>query len=117
MKAGLGGAAVVILLAVSLWAFENYRQQTRETAPMLPVTFAHADHTSVNCIACHHNFIDQTGQGLCFDCHQNHPDVRGLREVQFHSLCRDCHAQRQADGDEVGPLRSCEGCHLADDAP
>ena len=39
----------------------------------LPLTFAHADHRSVNCIDCHHNFADTTGQGLCLACHRNPP--------------------------------------------
>ena len=97
--------------------FDNLRLRLRADAPMLPVTFAHADHTTVNCITCHHNFVDQSGQGLCFDCHLKHPDVRARREEQFHALCRDCHTDRQREDEEVGPLRACSACHTTDDAP
>ena len=29
--------------------------------PILPMTFAHADHPTENCIDCHHNYNDDTG--------------------------------------------------------
>ena len=44
-----------------------------DTRPLLPLTFAHLDHREVNCITCHHNFTDDTGQGLCIDCHSTDP--------------------------------------------
>ena len=110
-------AGALIALAIMLWMFDALRADLRSAAPMLPLTFAHADHTTVNCISCHHNFVDTTGQGLCFDCHLNHPDVRSRREEQFHGLCQDCHAERQRRGEDAGPLRACSGCHTGDDAP
>ena len=38
-------------------------------APILPMTFAHADHPTENCIDCHHNYNDDTGGGPCMNCH------------------------------------------------
>ena len=91
---------------------------------MLSVTFAHADHVNQQCIECHHNFIDDTGTGLCFDCHKSDPEVAELIETQFHTLCRDCHvSEARNTSDERltpaghGPLRACASCHTADNRP
>jgi hypothetical protein len=94
-----------------------WQQDLRAKRPMLPVTFAHLDHRSVNCVDCHHNFVDHTGQGLCFDCHKTDPAVNAMIEDQFHDLCRGCHEDRQRDGEESGPTRQCIDCHTADEAP
>lgn len=37
--------------------------------PILPMSFAHADHPTENCIDCHHNYNDNTGGGPCMNCH------------------------------------------------
>lgn len=112
-------AAIVILsgAVTLLLGFPALQTRLRADAPMLPVTFAHATHTTVNCITCHHNFVDSSGQGLCLDCHQHHPDVRALRETQFHTLCRDCHLEKHTLGEDGGPVRACVDCHTADEAP
>jgi hypothetical protein len=85
--------------------------------PILPMSFAHADHTNENCILCHHNYNDDTGGGPCMNCHTNEQDVWPLFERQFHDLCRTCHAQKAALGEEGGPPRHCIECHLGDDLP
>ncbi|MEE2783942.1 MAG: cytochrome c3 family protein [Pseudomonadota bacterium] len=84
---------------------------------MLAVTFAHADHTEQSCIACHHNFVDNTGAGMCFDCHKTDPTIKDLIEDQFHDLCRDCHIDQQRDGKAHGPTRQCIDCHTPDEDP
>lgn len=97
---------------------------------MLSVTFAHADHVNQQCIECHHNYVDDTGTGLCFDCHKTDPQVADLIETQFHTLCRDCHIKEARrvnssayDGaktltsDGHGPLRACASCHRPDNRP
>ena len=85
--------------------------------PILPMTFAHLDHAIVNCIDCHHNYNDDTGGGLCMNCHMTNEDVWPLLEKQFHDLCRDCHAEKAALGEDGGPPRRCVDCHLGDDLP
>lgn len=70
-----------------------------------------------NCITCHHNFVDDTGNGLCFDCHKTHPAVNLEIESQFHTLCRGCHAERRNDGEASGPVRACNHCHEPDAEP
>jgi len=85
--------------------------------PILPMTFAHEDHTTENCLVCHHNYNDDTGSGPCMNCHTNEQDVRPLLERQFHRLCRGCHADKAALGEAGGPPRHCIECHLGDDLP
>jgi predicted CXXCH cytochrome family protein len=84
---------------------------------MLVVNFAHADHLEQNCVECHHNFVDATGTGMCFDCHKTHTQVAHLIEEQFHDLCRNCHIENQAAGADHGPTRQCVSCHVKDDRP
>ncbi len=98
-----------------LWL--QWQAQLRAERPMLPLTFAHIDHRQVNCVDCHHNFIDDTGQGLCFDCHKTDASVNALMEEQFHGLCRDCHVEKQRLAEDAGPTRYCIECHTADEAP
>ena len=89
----------------------------RDHRQPLPVTFAHADHVEHNCVVCHHNFTDDTGQGFCYDCHKSTPDIVDHMEAMFHGLCRDCHVELARKGDPHGPVRACQQCHLADLRP
>lgn len=84
---------------------------------ILPMHFAHVDHRSVNCIECHHNYLDDTGDGPCMFCHVTSQELWPLLEDQFHSLCRGCHIDRAARGDGDRPPRQCIRCHLGDDLP
>lgn len=85
--------------------------------PILPMSFAHEDHTTENCILCHHNYNDNTGGGPCMNCHTTTQDVWPLFERQFHDLCRTCHAKKAADNIDGGPPRHCIECHRGDDLP
>ena len=109
----------VVVVAVAGLAVAAYRERQTmvDTRPLLPLTFAHLDHREVNCITCHHNFADDTGQGLCIDCHKTDPKVRLQIEPMFHTLCRDCHVEKHAVGKDAGPVRRCADCHTPDDAP
>ena len=104
----------VLVLASALWLL---RDEWLAHRPALPMTFAHQDHVEVGCATCHHNFVDDTGVGLCIDCHKKDPEIAGDMESMFHSLCRDCHVSRQRDGLEGGPTRACADCHQGDDLP
>ena len=112
-------AVVGILVVIAASAAYQGRQAMVDTRPLLPLTFAHLDHRAVNCITCHHNFTDDTGQGLCIDCHRTDPDVRLQIEPMFHTLCRDCHVEKHADAKDAGPVRRCADCHSVEaiDAP
>jgi hypothetical protein len=84
---------------------------------VLPMTFAHKDHIEQNCILCHHNYNDDTGTGMCIDCHLRDPEVSHLLEEQFHGLCMTCHAEKYMEGEKGGPLRRCIDCHEEDHLP
>ena len=117
----LGALLAVVWVAVEVAdGVTNDRYATapeRYEPPLLPVSFAHRDHNNFNCVACHHNFADDTGIGLCFDCHKTEPTVAHLIEDQFHDLCRGCHVDERVRGILSGPARACDACHTADDLP
>ena len=117
MKPSAWIIAGIIVAAGSLWALREFQHKLRVAAPMLPVTFAHKAHQAVNCIACHHDYVDNSGQGLCFDCHKSDPEIQALIETQFHELCWGCHVEKQAEGEDHGPTRQCSACHEADQDP
>jgi hypothetical protein len=89
----------------------------------IEVNFPHDSHTSVNCVTCHHNYVDHAGTTACIECHRNTPSrtVPVLRaanaapiksaEATFHTFCRDCHTQLALGGSKHGPTRSCSACH------
>ena len=117
MRQLLSGLGAVLTLGAGIWVLTGGQEQARRERPMLPVTFAHADHRTVSCVVCHHDYVDDSGHGLCFDCHKTDPAVSALVEEHFHGLCQGCHLERQAHGDDGGPTRRCIDCHTADEAP
>jgi len=74
----------------------------------IEVNFPHDSHTSVNCVTCHHNYVDHSGTTACFECHHN---TAKSPESTFHTFCRNCHTQLALDGTKHGPTRSCSACH------
>lgn len=78
----------------------------------ISVTFPHESHLSVNCVTCHHNYIDHTGSLPCVDCHRGErDDLPHSSEATFHVFCRDCHTQLAIQGLKHGPTRACSKCH------
>jgi hypothetical protein len=78
----------------------------------LPLSFPHEKHTAVNCLLCHHNYVDKTGIGACIDCHRSaRRDIRVTIEPRFHSFCFDCHRDTGQPFKEHGPVAGCEACH------
>ncbi len=81
---------------------------------VIPVNLPHEKHMMVNCVECHHNFIDRTGMTACIECHRSgRHDLRRSSESTFHIFCRNCHMQRAVEGAPHGPTRSCSDCHEA----
>lgn len=105
----------IAILALGMAGIWLLREAQIEAAPMLPMSFAHRHHGEVNCLICHHNYADDSGQGLCLQCHKSDPEIARQFETMFHDLCRDCHIERQRDGLDGGPTRACFGCHEGDD--
>jgi hypothetical protein len=81
---------------------------------LLHVNFPHENHTSVNCVLCHHNYVDKTGFGSCLDCHRSlRSDLIQAPEATFHVFCRDCHRKLALENkSKHGPVRKCSGCHV-----
>ena len=83
-------------------------------AKPLPLQFPHEKHTAVNCLACHHNYVDKTGIGACIDCHRNaRGNIKMAIEPRFHSFCFGCHRDRGQPFREHGPVAGCKACHPA----
>jgi hypothetical protein len=110
---------VIIVITGSPVASEKPVHDFYYEAPkkILPMNFAHLDHVQVNCVDCHHNYVDDTGGGLCMNCHVTDPQVWPLFEQQFHDLCRGCHEEKAALGEAGGPPRRCVACHMGDELP
>jgi hypothetical protein len=112
-RLGVRSAAVVTLLLILLPTTSSRLMEPLATPPTLPVHFPHEKHTTVNCVTCHHNFVDKTGLGSCFDCHrQPRPDLTRSAEATFHTFCRDCHTELAHTTTKHGPTRACSACHL-----
>ena len=78
----------------------------------IAVSFPHDSHTSVSCVACHHNYVDHTGTTACLECHRSaRADLVHSSESTFHTFCRDCHTQLALGSVKHGPTRSCSACH------
>ncbi|GAA6151080.1 cytochrome c3 family protein [Pseudoteredinibacter isoporae] len=111
---------VTALLAIIVFLvfFPQKRESSLREAPLLDVYFVHKDHHQVGCAQCHHNYVDGTGRQFgCYQCHKEDESVNLLVEEQFHGLCRECHRERKAAGEESGPIRQCGGCHKPDTKP
>lgn len=110
-KGSLALAIVLGLLAVVLYLVHQWRLEAVPVRPLLPVAFEHIDHVEEPCAECHHNFIDDTGGGACYNCHKMDPEINFEMEPMFHDYCWGCHIERAEAGEDSGPLRSCKGCH------
>jgi hypothetical protein len=103
----------VLMLTLSPVPTASSRLLQPATAPAdLPVHFPHEKHTTVNCVTCHHNFVDKTGIGSCLDCHRSdRADLTQSALATFHTFCRNCHSQLAQTTAKHGPTRACSACH------
>lgn len=105
-------ASLAMALGVGILELETWRRQAIPQQPLLPVSFAHEDHRDVQCIDCHHNFVDGSGGGTCYACHKHDETVAHEIEAMFHELCEGCHVEKRLAGEKSGPMRECSGCHF-----
>jgi hypothetical protein len=106
--------AVVLITLLPAPPANRFLQEPAARPSSIDVNFPHDSHTSVNCIACHHNFVDHTGVTGCVDCHRSQrADLPRSSEATFHSFCRNCHTQLALEGARHGPTRACSTCHQA----
>jgi predicted CXXCH cytochrome family protein len=107
------GIALLALLLLPTPVGNRHLLQTATTPASLQAFFPHENHRTVNCIACHHNFVDKTGFGGCYDCHRSaRADLPQAAEATFHEFCRNCHSGLAREQSKHGPVRKCSGCHV-----
>ena len=106
-------AAVIALIAVPVpVARSRLLEPLLPLSSMPPLDFPHEAHREVNCIVCHHNMVDHTGEGACIACHRTSPAaLTHSAEATFHTFCRDCHTELAEQGHKHGPTRACDACH------
>jgi predicted CXXCH cytochrome family protein len=107
-------AAAAVLVAVGLSYGSSLRLERIAQRPLLPTRFDHKFHKSVNCLTCHHNFVDRgLGPGGCYACHKAWGTTESRRiDTVFHAFCTDCHRRLRAAGEKAGPVKSCAACHV-----
>jgi Ferric reductase like transmembrane component/Class III cytochrome C family len=113
--------ALAALACLGLAAQSGERRAQLTLEPIVPraqplrVQFPHERHGAVNCITCHHNFVDQSGVDNCIPCHRSkRPDIRLGAQARFHPFCMDCHrgGEMPAGGlGRHGPVSHCSACH------
>jgi Class III cytochrome C family len=110
LTALVSGAVLLVIPAPSARSRLLEPLVARSTA--LPLAFPHERHREVNCLACHHNWVDRTGTGSCISCHrESSAALTRSAEATFHVFCRECHSGRAEERGKHGPIRSCAGCH------
>jgi predicted CXXCH cytochrome family protein len=78
----------------------------------LVLGFPHDKHGAVNCIHCHHNFTDRSGEDSCISCHRSRrAAIRVGAEARFHEFCLGCHRDPPAYLTGHGPVTGCNTCH------
>ena len=102
---------ITLLILAMFWTSTDNYKMSNINSELLPMTFAHADHAKEQCVTCHHNYQDNTGQGLCIICHQTNEEISYLIEEQFHDLCMGCHTEKVHKKEKSGPMRHCAACH------
>ena len=106
--------AAALLFLLPIPTATSHLLQPAATPSLLPLYFPHEKHTTVDCVTCHHNFIDKTGVGSCLECHRSsQPNLTQSAEATFHTFCRTCHAELAQTTAKHGPTRACSTCHVS----
>jgi hypothetical protein len=110
-------AITVLVGSVALGALSGSRSAIAMREPLiardrpLPLHFPHEQHRSVNCVACHHDYVDRRGMNSCISCHRSHEDIQVGIEARFHDFCLGCHRDPPNPLKKSGPATGCAGCH------
>lgn len=112
IAAVLAGATLLLAgFAPTPWV-RGWREPLLLRTQRLPFDFDHAKHAAVNCLTCHHNYNDRTGQDSCVHCHRTaRADLKAGAEATFHEFCLGCHRAPPADLLHHGPVSGCATCH------
>lgn len=88
------------------------REPFLERSVRLPLDFPHDKHRALNCIQCHHDYVDRSGEESCVSCHRSgRTAVRVGAEARFHDFCLGCHRDPPAYLTSHGPVTGCDTCH------
>lgn len=108
------GVALAGLLRSS--AVAALREPVMSRVNTISLDFPHGKHVAVNCLKCHHNYVDGRGFEGCVACHRSsRADLKEGVEARFHSFCLDCHRHPPATFDRHGPVSGCATCHRPPD--
>jgi predicted CXXCH cytochrome family protein len=108
------GSLVALLALTSGGAALALREPFVRRSEPLVLGFPHDQHRSVNCIRCHHNFTDRSGQDSCISCHRSgRAAIRVGAEARFHDFCLGCHRDPPGYLAGHGPVTGCTTCHGA----
>ena len=106
------GSLVALLALVRNGAALALREPFLRRSERLVLDFPHDKHRAVNCIQCHHNFTDRSGDDSCISCHRSgRADIRVGVEAGFHDFCLGCHRDPPAYLTGQGPVTGCNTCH------
>jgi hypothetical protein len=105
------GSALILFAPLSRAIVLALREPLVKRSTALPIEFPHEKHRAVDCVVCHHNFVDRTGEGGCYDCHRNSPAITLELEARFHDFCLDCHRDPPRALKHHGPVTGCDTCH------
>tara|TARA_R110002110_G_C13470525_1_gene721015 strand:+ start:133809 stop:134186 length:378 start_codon:yes stop_codon:yes gene_type:complete len=113
LRVSLSLVVTALVLAGFLLALHQWRVTALPQQALLPTKFEHFDHVATQCVECHHNWVDETGSGPCYNCHKTDPQVNIEMEPMFHDFCWGCHIEKRLDPqeEEAGPVRECSLCH------
>jgi len=107
---GVSSLATLALLRAS--PAITLREPFAARAVPLRVDFPHDKHRAVECVECHHNFVDRTGSGSCYSCHRSaRADLKVGAEARFHDFCLHCHRDPRPAFERHGPVTGCSTCH------
>ncbi len=110
---GIAALSAVVLAAVLPDAVDAaLREPLLRRSAALPLDFPHDKHGMVNCLKCHHNYVDTPGGDTCVSCHRSsRADLKEGAEARFHGFCFECHRHPAAAFKRHGPVSGCIICH------
>lgn len=106
------GSLVALLALMQAANTLTLREPFARRTERLVLDFPHDKHRAVNCILCHHNFVDHTGEESCISCHRSgRAQILVGAEARFHDFCLGCHRNPPARLVGHGPISGCNTCH------
>ena len=107
------GCIVLLLALLRAGTALALREPLLRRSERLALNFPHDKHRQVNCVQCHHDFVDRSGAGACVTCHRSgRTDLRVGAEARFHDFCLSCHRDPPANLSGHGPVTGCDTCHV-----